>query len=303
MAWPKEIKRKIKSIKNTWKITKAMELISTVKMKKAQDAVNTKKEFILEILKIFLRIESSLQDLNYFKKYETNKILVVMIWTNRWLCWAYNLNLMKKLNSYLYNNKNEFDFIAVWQKVSSFLTRTWNNVIADFSSDYTDNISLNFTKNISSFMREQYLTWKYSNVIIVYNHFVNTIKQIPVTRKFLSINSKEIKEYLYNILDNYYNLEEELLDKKNSSYYEIEPSKTDIILDLIPMILDMMFYDILLEAKASEHSSRMLAMKSAKDNTKKIANNLSLIYNKLRQSWITREISEITAWVESMKDV
>jgi F-type H+-transporting ATPase subunit gamma len=141
---------------------------------------------------------------------------------------------------------------------------------------------------------DEFLTGKYSKVVVFYNYFVNTITQTPVSREFLPLSAFEIKKYLVSIVKGHYDLDKELSSKKISNY-EIEPSIEDLAEHIIPMILDMMFFDILLEAKASEHSSRMIAMKNAKDNAKKIADDLTLVYNKARQAAITREVSEITA--------
>ncbi len=302
MANSKEIKRKIKSIKNTWKITKAMELISTVKMKKAQDLAISKREFVLEMLKVFTRIEHSLADLSFFHKQNSDKTLAVIITSNKWLCWGYNINIFKKINSYIKETGEDLDFVALWKKASNFVVRTWNNLISDFSNSFTDNITTSFSRNVSRFLIDEFLSGKYSKIVVFYNHYVNTIKQIPVAREFLPIEASQIKKYLYSLVENHYNLEKEL-DIKNDIGYEIEPWVEDLAEHVIPMILDMMFYDILLEAKASEHSARMIAMKNAKDNAKKIAEELTLIYNKARQASITAEVSEITAWVEAMKEV
>ena len=302
MANAKEIKRKIKSIKNTWKITKAMELISTVKMKKAQDLAVSKREFVLEMLKIFVRLEENLKDLAFFKKNNANKTLAIVITSNKWLCWGYNINVMKKVNEYVKNSNEDIDYISLWKKAANFISRTWNNLIADFSSTFTDNITNTFSRSISREILKEFLSWKYSKVVVFYNYFENTIKQIPVAREFLPLEVSEIRKYLETILEWHYDLEKEL--EKNSIlwWYEIEPSIEDLAKHVIPMILDMMFFDILLEAKASEHSARMIAMKNAKDNAAKIASELTLVYNKARQAAITREVSEITAWVESLKD-
>ena len=302
MASSKEIKRKIKSIKNTGKITKAMELISTVKMKKAQDLAVSKREFVLEMLKVFVRIEAFLKDMPFFGKQDSGKTLWVIITSNKWLCWGYNINVFKKVNKYIKETNEELDYIVLGKKASNFVARTWNNMIADFSETFTDNIESNFSRNISRMITKEFLLGKYNKIVIFYNHFVNTISQVAISREFLPLEASEIKNYLVSIVDKHYDLEKEL-SSENISNYEIEPSIEDMAEHVIPMILDMMFYDILLEAKASEHSSRMIAMKNAKDNAKKIADNLTLVYNKARQAAITREVSEITAWVESMKEV
>lgn len=303
MAWAKEIRRKIASIKNTWKITKAMELISTVKMKKAQESVMAKKDFVMELLKIFLRIEDALISFPLFSPWTWDKTLAVVVTSNKWLCWWYNVWVMKKVNSYIKETNEDIDFIAVWKKAANFISRTWNNLIADFSHDFTDNIKPIYTKRISRMMRDEFMTWKYNKVVVFYSHFLNTIKQIPLAKDFLPISSKDIKEYLSLIATKFFDIEKEIdQSSKTSSFYKIEPSKEEVAEQVIPIVLDMMFYDLLLESKASEHSSRMVAMKSAKDNAKKIADNLTLKYNKARQFVITKEVSEITAWVESLKD-
>ena len=136
MAWAKEIKRKIASIKNTWKITKAMELISTVKMKKAQDAVVVKKDYALELLKIFVKIEDSLWDSPYFSAKSWNKTLAVLITSNKWLCWWYNIWVMRKVNSYIKETWEDVDFVTVWKKWAAFITRTWNNLIIELLVKY-----------------------------------------------------------------------------------------------------------------------------------------------------------------------
>ena len=305
MAWAKEIKRKIASIKNTWKITKAMELISTVKMKKAQDAVVVKKDYALELLKIFVKIEDSLWDSPYFSAKSWNKTLAVLITSNKWLCWWYNIWVMRKVNSYIKETWEDVDFVTVWKKWAAFITRTWNNLIADFSSEFTDNITPYFSKKISSFIREEFVnTSEYSKVVVFYTHYLNTIKQTALTSEFLPISSDYIKVYLSEITwKTPAQLAKEIKKEENKNIdYKIEPSKEVLSEYMIPVVLDMMFYDLLLEAKASEHSARMVAMKNAKDNAAQIAANLTLRFNKKRQEAITNEVTEITWWVESLKD-
>ncbi|MDR2411077.1 MAG: F0F1 ATP synthase subunit gamma [Candidatus Peribacteria bacterium] len=127
------------------------------------------------------------------------------------------------------------------------------------------------TKKISEYLRDEFLTGKYSKIVVFYNFFVNTIKQIPVAELSLPIYSADIKNYLFSILEDSLNLEKELEEyMKTTSLYKMEPSAEEIALSVIPMILDMMFFDILLNAKASEHSARMIAMKNAKDSANKI---------------------------------
>lgn len=293
MSNAKEIKRKIGSIQNTSKITKAMELISTVKMKKAQDLALAKKDFVLEMLKVFSRIEEFLEDFTYFKKHESKKTLAVVITSNKGLCGGYNVNVMKEVNKYVKSHSEEqIEYVTLGKKATSFVARTGNTLLADFSPEFTDNIDPRFVKSVTSLIYEKYLTGEYGKVVVFYNYYVNSIKQVPVAREFLPIDDIAVKKYLEDIVDDpalLKSLENDVTD------YIIEPSMESIAMDVIPMILDMMFYDIILEAKASEHSARMVAMKAAKDNSKKIAAMLTLEYNKARQAMITREVSEIVA--------
>lgn len=303
MSNAKEIKRKIWSIKNTGKITKAMELISTVKMKKAQDLALEKREFVLEMLKIFLRVEGFLDDFPLFNEGKWDKTLALVITSNKGLCGGYNVNVMKQVNKYIKDTGEDLEFIAIGKKAANFVAKTGNKLVADFSADFTDNIEPLFTKNISKLYKEEFLSGKYKKVVVFYNHYINTIKQVPVAKVSLPIDSREIKSYLTDIVEDYVDLEKEIESLGDIYNYDLEPTPEALANEVIPMILDMIFYDIILEAKASEHSSRMIAMKNAKDSAKKISDKLTLQYNKARQAIITQEVSEISAGVEAMKDV
>ncbi len=305
MANWKEIKRRIKSIKNTGKITKAMELISTVKMKKAQDLALEKKAYMRSMLEVFLSMSDSLEESKFFRKNETSwKTLAIIITSNKGLCWGYNINVMKKVNQYMKENSSEkIDFIAVWKRWSSFVWRTWNTLIADFSSEFSDNIDFVFAKSISRLIQDTFLNPEYSKIKVFYNHYVNTIKQVPVARDFLPLTKVGIEAYFKQVFwEDFYEEKAFLTKETQKTDYTIEPSKAQVLNELIPMLVDSMFYDILIESKASEHSSRMIAMKNAKDNANKYASKLTLAYNKARQASITKEVSEIVSWVESMKD-
>lgn len=299
MATWKEIKRRIKSIQNTSKITKAMELISTIKMKKAQDLAIEKKEYIRWLLEVLMNINWSFSESKYFKKNKkSSKTLWIIITSNKWLCWGYNINVMKKVNEYIKNNWNNIEFICLWKRWSQFISRTWNKLIADFSSNYWDNINLNFSKSVSRMILDKFNSLEYNNVVVFYNYYVNTIKQVPVSRVFLPLTDNSIEKYFTTILWEDY----KYINDDQLTNYTVEPSSNELLEEILPMLIDSMFYDILIQSKASEHSSRMIAMKNAKDNANKFASKLVLKYNKARQANITKEVSEIVSWVEAMKD-
>lgn len=299
MASWKELKGRIKTTKNTAKITKAMELISTVKMKKSQDLALSSRNFAIEALKILKEVWESLWDTTFlnWNKINTNKELLIVISSNKWLCWSYNVNIFKKVRDYIKKNLNkEFDVITIGKKAQDFALKTWLNLTEDFSEVIKDSIELHDSKKISKELINKYKWWHYEKIIVFYNYYYSAIKQKTFAKQFLYINKEDIVDYLENIV--WIKTDTEV---KNIEY-KIEPDKKTIINEVIPLILDMMFYEILLETKASEHASRMVAMKNAKDSANKKVTELTLIFNKERQASITREITEIVSWVESLKD-
>lgn len=304
MANWKEIKRRIKSIKNTGKITKAMELISTVKMKKAQDQANEKKAYIRSMHEVFLGIGEQFGESKFFQNNGQGKTLAVVVTSNKGLCGGYNINVMKKISQYKKQNPTEtIDFITVGKRGTQFVARTGHHIVADFSQDYSDNIHLVFAKSISRLVQEKFLSGEYSKIKIFYTHFVNTIKQVSVAHQFLPLNKVGIELYFKQIFgEDFYEDKDFLRNEVKKADYAVEPSKQEILDQLLPMLLDSMMFDTILESKASEHSSRMIAMKNAKDNANKFASKLTLAYNKARQAAITKEVSEIVSGVESMKD-
>ncbi len=302
MSDTKEIRRRINSIQNTSKITKTMELISTIKMKKSQDLALEKKEYIRWVLDVFLKLSESMQDSMFFRKPVSWKTLAVLIASNKWLCGWYNINVMKKVNDYIKKYPDEeIDFVTLWKKWTQFVGKTWNNIVADFSNDFTDNVTYTFSKPISKYLTKMYLDWYYSKIIIFYNYYVNTIKQIPVSIRFLPLTQKSIDNYFKEIFGDDYEKERWTFTTTQLNY-TIEPSEDELLKHIMPLILDSMFYDLLLESKASEHSARMIAMKNAKENADNYSSDLTLKYNKARQAAITTEVGEIVSGVEAMKD-
>jgi len=203
---------------------------------------------------------------------------------------------MKKVHTYLKETKEEMDFITLGKRWAAFVGKTGNTLLADFSSDFGDTIDANFSRSVSREIQKKFVSGEYVKVKVFYNHYVNTISQIPLARTFLPLKKTDIDEYFTQILG------EKPSDVARGEYI-IEPSVEMLTQEVIPMLIDAMFHDMCLEAKASEHSARMIAMKNAKDNANKYASKLTLSYNKARQAGITTEVSEIVSGVESLKDV
>jgi len=292
MATGKEIKASIKSTKNTWKITKAMELISTVKMKKAQDSVRNARPFAVEALKILGSIWDSLSSSKLSKVPEnTTKKLYVVFSSNKWLCWWHNVNVFRKILNTFWDKDSKY--ISVWTKAKDFIAYSWWSLKTDFSELMTDNIEVSNTKKLSKFLVKEFESWKYKEIILIYNYYKSAVSQITVKNKLFPLSTDNIIAYLEK--STWKSIE---LTKTS---HKIEPDEDTILETVLPMVLDLMIYEIFLESKASEHSSRMIAMKNAKDAASKKVDSLTMEYNKARQAAVTQEISEIVSWIESMK--
>lgn len=306
MGASKEIKSRIRSVKNTGKITKAMELISTVKMKKAQENVLGLRPFAHAALQILQRISD---DKDIFVKYtvppETaNKELIFIISSQKWLCGGYNVNIFKKTLEYLRDettgdfNANH-DFITVWKKARDFVLRTGLTLVADFSELIPDPAMTLDSRQISRFLMDSWNSGNYSKISIVYSHYVSAINQTPIVKTLFPFDENAILDFLYTISGD---TSCPIVHDTAENDFTIEPNP-EVILDYaIPMIMDAIVHETILEARASEHAARMVAMKNAKDAAKKKASILTLAYNKARQWAITTEISEIVSGVESMKE-
>jgi F-type H+-transporting ATPase subunit gamma len=302
MASWKEIKSRIKSIKNTGKITKAMELISTVKMKKSQDSVLALRPFALATMNILSKISARGELLEvYSVTPNTTKELIIMVASDKGLCGAYNINVFKKATEYIRDDidapyTRQYDYITIGKRARDFILRTGQNLSADFSQEMKDPLTPTESRKIVRFIIEEWKSGKYEKISIVYNQYISAINQLPVMKTLFPIKSDDIVAFLTKILG------EKFVPSTDDVEYTIEPDAATIIEHTIPMILDAVLHETLLESKASEHASRMVAMKNAKDSAIKKEKWLTLIYNKTRQSAITKEVSEIVSGVESMKE-
>lgn len=298
-AW-KQILDRIKSVRNTGKITRAMELISTVKMKKAADIALGARPFAMEASSIFSRVAEEISMSPYIEGKEKKtkkklKTLIVVITSNKGLCWAYNINVFRELIRQTKSSKTEC--ITIWKKAREFVIRTGHTLVADYSETFKDDPTPAQVKSISAGIRELYLTGEYSDVKVIYSFYVSAIAQKAVTRPFLPVSKDSLSAFLEEITGSI------ISPMTYSGEYTIEPSKQAVADLIVPLILDLMFHEMLLEAKASEHAARMVAMKNARESSGTKVKELTLIYNKARQAGITKEISEIVSGVESMKDV
>ena len=294
MAGSKEIKARIKSVKNTGKITKAMELISTVKMKKAQDAAVHARPFAIEAAKVLQHIGSPSS--SHISETAKEKVLVLVIASNKGLCGGYNVNIFKEVAANVVANPDiSYEFVSAGKRAREFIQRTGNTLVGDFSDILKDTILAKDAKGVSRYLQKLFLEGEYTSVRVVYSHFVSAINQKAVIKTLFPIGKTEITKFFEDI-------GAPIPEETHAVEYEFEPSIEVIRENILPMIYDLMVFEAFLEAKASEHASRMVAMKNAKDSANKKVKGLTLSFNKARQANITKEVSEIVSGVESMKD-
>ena len=297
MASTKEIKRRIKSVKSTKKITKAMELVSASKMKRAISKTLASRLYSIYSWDILTSLSERMDEVThkfFTENTNTEKYLIVLITSNRGLCGGYNSQVIKKVIATIKNEvgNQSADIITVGKKGDSAMRRTGQNVVATFI-DLPSNITLQNILPISTYLTNEFKEGKYSKVYIAYTDFVSALTQKSKVKQILPISKAELKETIEE------SLETKLPEKKEIPY--LFEGDTEKLLDaLSEKLVRMQIYQMFLESNASEESSRMVAMKNANEAAGEMIDDLTLVFNKARQAGITREISEISAGMASV---
>jgi F-type H+-transporting ATPase subunit gamma len=302
MASTKEIKSRIKSVKNTKKITKAMELVAASKMKRAVSSTLASRLYAQYSWEILKSISQNSEKIShpFFIGYDQEKILFVLITSNRGLCGGYNSQVLKKtilklkeLNSI---GSNEIDVVTIGKKGGIGMRRIGQNIIASFDN-LPEHIDLMDTVPISRYIVEQYKTGNYKKVYVAYTDFISALNQKPSIKQLLPISKKDLLEAIESIGEDKIQKD---LDSNEKTDYLFEGDQELLIDALGEKISRMQIYQMLLESNASEQSSRMVAMKNASEAAGEMIDDLTLVFNKARQANITQEISEISAGMSSM---
>lgn len=300
MAGTKEIKRRIKSVKNTKKITKAMELVAASKMKRAVSSTLASRlyaNYSHELLTSFAsQLENSKHPFLNKREEVKNKVLYILITSNRGLCGGYNAQAIKKLINNVKNNKDNVDIITIGKKGDNAMRRLGLNITMTFL-DLPDNLTLRDIDPLALFIKEKFKDATYDEVNIVYTNYISALTQKPETRKLLPISKEELKESIESIGEE---KNKEHLDQVNKNEYLFEGNIDELTEELAEKLVKMQIYQMFLESNASEQSARMMSMKNAGDAATEMIDDLTLVFNKARQANITREISEISAGMASI---
>jgi F-type H+-transporting ATPase subunit gamma len=278
MANTRDIRRRIKSVKNTAQITKAMQMVAASKMRKAQQAALAGHPYSEVLNRVLVSLRDLVSETSHplLESRPVKKSLVLLVTSDKGLCGAMNTNVLREAASL---DVTTTEFVASGKKGASFLARTGRNMIADFA--LPDSPAFLQTKAISKFCIEKFLSGEVDQVSVLYPKFVNTLTQKPVLVPLLPI-SKETAEGRDHD------------DKAAGAQFLFEPGSDEVLNSVLPYYFHFTVFQMILDARASEQSARMVAMKSATDNAKGLVKDLTLEYNKARQASITTELLEIT---------
>jgi F-type H+-transporting ATPase subunit gamma len=282
MANTQDIRRRIKSIRNTAQITKAMQMVAASKMRRAQQHALAGRPYAALMNRVLVslqkRTDPRLHPLLHIR--EIKKELVLIVSTDKGLAGALNTNLFREAVNF---DLQKTAFVVTGKKARQFVARTKRELLADF--ELKDAPSFIETKAIAKFCTEKFLNGEVDKVSVLYTHFINTISQRPVVQTLLPISNFDLPKSESG--------EETSEDVDPMLGYIFEPNAEAVLDAMLPYYIQYQVYQMVLDARASEHSARMVAMKNATDNAHQFIKDLTLEYNKMRQAGITTELLEI----------
>jgi F-type H+-transporting ATPase subunit gamma len=287
----RDIRRRIKGVKNTRQITKAMQLVAASKMKKAQDHAKSGRAYSLLLADMIDSLYNNGEAVGgtFFGDRKVKNRGVIVVGTDKGLCGGLNSSLFR----YIQEIEGEVKFVSVGKKVKQFLSASQRNLIADF--EVTDKVPFNEVRVVVEFMLKAYVEGEIDTVEVVYTQFVNTLVQEPERISILPLG--DLTEMRSKLRDRYGDEVGE--SAKDDREILFEPNASSMTEKIASLFIKQQIYQLILEAKASEHSARMVAMKAATDNASKLVDDLTLQYNRARQAAITQEILEIAAATSS----
>lgn len=285
MANLKEIRGRIASISSTMQITSAMKMVSAAKLKKAQDAIVMLRPYSEKLQELIQNVNSASDPDNisvYAQPREVRRVLYIAITSNRGLAGAFNSSIVKELNHRLGNTSAEVEILTIGKKAYDAVRR--GRTVYDNKSDLYDGLNFERVSGVTDTVMREFRNGKFDEVHLIYNKFINAASQEVITEQLLPIQMTE-QEHTGVETD-----------------YIFEPSRNEILDNLIPKSIKTQVYKAILDSVASEHGARMTAMHKATDNAQALKNDLVIYYNKARQAAITNEILEIVSGAEALKN-
>ena len=294
MANLRDIRRRIKSVKNTRQITRAMQLVSSSKMKRAQDAAVAGRPYALLLADLLDTVGEKLElsgasiSHPFFEKREVKTRGILVVATDKGLCGPLNTNLFRKISDEV---KGDAKFVSIGRKGTQFISRSQRDLIADFT--ISDKASFAELRPMLKLLVDAYLNGEIDTIEVAYPSFVNVLVQEPVIQSLLPIvDLREVLDQLKKRVAG----EDEILDARGDAReMAFEPSAEEVLEELPGLYVNVIIHQLVLESRAAEYCARMVAMKAATDNASNLVDDLTLDYNKARQAAITQEILEIAA--------
>ncbi len=305
------LKRRMKSVANIGQITKAMELVAATKMRRAQELALESRPYAYAALELLGRL-SALTDVptpTLFEQRDPQNTAILLMTSDRGLAGSFNGAVIRRFETHMKENglaitDPHLSFIAIGQKAKSYLERRGAKIVASFSR-MGDTSSLSEIGPVADFLIDGYIRRDFDRVLAFFTTFVTALRQDAVTREFLPVGYEKIKESIEETIPRAgryadYAKSESFMNGAHNGYL-IEPSPREVLEELAPKLLRIRLYHAILEANASEHSARRVAMKNASDNASELSETLTMVYNKSRQAAITAQIIEITSGAQAME--
>ena len=312
MTSAKEIKKRIKSVSNTKKITKAMEMVAAAKMRRSVEAVLRTRTYANLGWATIVNISES-KDADKIshplleKRKDIKKALVVLVASNRGLCGGFNSAIINKALASVKKHKIPTDFIIIGKRGISIASRFGQNIISEFEKNDSSLVMADIVAPAKMII-DDFLEKKYDKVLMAYTDFVSPAKQVPRIRQILPVDIENEDEYLGVVgKSEILKTSKDYIKEKEEKYLSVgfsfmyEPSADEVLDKILPRMIEVQLFQALLESNASEHSARMAAMNQATSAASDLVDELTLYYNKARQAAITAEIAEISAGVAGMK--
>lgn len=287
MANLKEVKQRINSVMSTQQITKAMKMVSAAKLRRAQEKIVQMRPYSQKLTAILNNVSASSEgdsDIVFGAKREVKKVLLVPITSDKGLCGAFNTNILKATNTSIKEQFPgvEISILPIGKKSYEYYKKLDYTLVDTYFGMYQQ-LSFDVVKEAATFAMNGFLTGNYDQVVLVFNEFKNVATQVVRVEQFLPMAPQEVESASPAETD-----------------YLLEPSRTYIIEELVPISLRIQFYKAVLESNASEHGARMTAMDKATENAGELLKELKLMYNRTRQAAITNEILEIVAGANAL---
>jgi F-type H+-transporting ATPase subunit gamma len=288
MSTMREIKRRIRSVENTKKITSAQKMVAAAKLRRAQEAAEAARPYAEKMRDVINSLAQGTKSNHpMLVSRPIKKTGYLIITSDRGLCGGYNANLLRMLEKLLkerHQSKDDYVLFVIGRKGLTYLTKKGYPVLGSVTG-LSDSPSFGDIKEVASQAVGYFEQEKYDELYLVYNQFINPVVQRPVDKRILPLDSKELAS-----------------EKKGpSAAYEFEPSQEEVLAEILPRYAESLVYSALMDAKASEFAAKMTAMTSATDNATELISQLTLEYNKARQAAITQEISEIVAGANALQ--